>query len=774
MYTGIKCHDYGIQGYGNIDKGVVICGIAPAVAELRTGKPFMGQAGGITNAILKATGWHRDWTYCTNMCCWRPADGKADRDPTPTEIKLCIDRLEEELTEIKPKLIIALGALAAQVFTGRPLSQVRGSVIWNGDCYVMATYHTAAILHGGDKGGMSVKIATDIVRDFQKIKDIVKWQKGGPTPYERHIITDINTAQSILNQLPYSYPIALDVETSKKDEDGIDIFVDRMLCLSISNGKDCWYFDADIVNQLEWPVDRDWTFQNGMFDVQALARHSEGKIWLPIVEDTMLQSYTLDERGGYHKLKPLAREYLGAPFYDEAIKVYRKKNSMEQADHTVLQEYNMNDTVYTQRLQTTFRRKQDEDKVRGFYESILIPAANAYAEIQYRGTTIHKENFAMLQNDWVPRQLREQHRVVELAKEEGWDGNINLNSPKQMSKLLYQIIGLEGGPSTARPVIEELEHPFVDALLSYRRLDHMVNSYIFGIQDDVKYDGRVHANVLLHGQVGGRPSYHKPPLQTIPKKDEKMGEDFGRIRSIFGPSSDRYVILEADFSQAEVWVGASYAQDANMLADLGSGDYHGKVCSSVYHLDKDSCDPMTWRYYRNEAKKITFGVMYGSEADGLSHNMRCSKGEAADFIKSFYNRYSDFEAFVHEIHRQALDNGEVITVTGRKRRFPLVFGQEANRVVRQAINFPIQSTASDYTLMSVIKLHPLLKQYDSYILFTVHDSIIFEINKDYIQQVIALIKEVMQTPFFPGFPSIPVDVKWGNDWGSAHVDGVDL
>lgn len=766
--AGPPCHEFGIQGYGNPDYGVAIVGVAPGRDELRTGIPFQGQTGKLLDAILSGTGWRRDWTYTTNLTCWRPQDGSMDRDPSNEEILGCIDRLELELTIIKPKLVICLGAIAAPIFTGRPLKETRGAVIWKDDHYVLPTYHPAAALHG------SFSLTNDIVRDFMKIKAIVAMPGGGPLPFTEYIIATAQQGQRILDDLAHKSrhtgcPIALDVETTNKSEEGIDVYTDRLICLSISDGESVWFMDAALVNLLDWPTEGvRWTFQNGMFDVQALMRHSNGHIRLPIAEDTMLQSYSLEERGGYHGLKKLSREYLAAPFYEEAI--HKFKGTMNTAPPEVLRTYNEQDTVYTQRLQPIFQRMQQQDNTLAFYRDILLPCANAFTEILYEGIGISQDHLATLEQDWLPRRIELQSHLVSLAQDYGWEGIVNLRSPKQLSRLLYGVIGLDGGPSTDQAALEKLDHPFVDDLLLYRTVDHMVNTYLFGVKDDIKFDGCVHPHVLLHGTRTGRPSYTEPPIQTIPTA-KNLKEDFGRIRFIFAPKyPDTHVIMEADYAQAEVWTAYGYSQDQHLLADLQSGDYHGRVCSTAFHLIKSETPPLAWDYYRTEAKKITFGVMYGSAADGLAHTMKCDKATAQEYLDNFFGRYTDYNRWIEETQKQVHNNGEMVSVSGRKRRFPLLYGPEATAAMRQSINFPVQSTASDHILLSVIKLHTLLKAYHSRILFTVHDSIVMEVHKDYLHQVSSLVREVMTEPKFPNFPSIPVDIKWGPTWGEAHAE----
>jgi DNA polymerase-1 len=290
----------------------------------------------------------------------------------------------------------------------------------------------------------------------------------------------------------------------------------------------------------------------------------------------MLMSYALDERQGVHKLKQLAKEYCAAPDYEAEIA--KVKKHMLDVPQDILYKYNAADACYTARLAQALWPMLVADNVTDVYRNLLIPAANAFKEIQYRGVHISKDTVYKLGAEWTERWVKDEEELVADAASYGFKnkaGRINTNSPKQLSELLFGILHLPGGPSTRKEVLETLvdEHPYVSKLMAFRRLDHMLSSYIVGVEDDIKDDSRVHANVLLHGTETGRLSYRKPPLQTIPKV-EAVGEDLGRVREIFTPTSSNYIIVEADYSKSEIWGAYCHSKDPQMLIDLLSGDYH--------------------------------------------------------------------------------------------------------------------------------------------------------------------------------------------------------
>lgn len=758
LVVGPKCHDKGITGYGNPEYGVVIIGIAPGRDEIRTGRPFTGISGHLLDNILKSVDWPREKVYTTNLVCWN-IDA-----PSAEHIAACAPRLKAELAELKPKVIYLMGKIVTEAFIpGCTFGKVRGAVQWINGSYVISTYHPAAIVRGG------VQFINDLVKDLSKIKYVVGWcPQGNQGEVKYKLIKSTEEAQELLNNLPTDIPIALDVETDSMSlGEYIDVFGENIISIALSTGAHTWVIPQRYTRDLIWPKNVQWTFHNGMYDVQAMRLHLG--VELPIVHDTMLQSYTLDERNlkGLHSLKSLSRQWVGAGFYEDEITKY-KKVGYQEAPSKTLHKYNALDAAYTARLQPLFHSMQIEDGVQEVYDNLLIPAANVFADIQYRGVQVDQEQIRKLSLEWFPRWLEGEKELQDMAAEGGWDREepINLNSPKQLSHLLYNIFGMPGGPSTNKETIGALadDHPFIPKLLKFRQLDHVINTYLMGIQDDVKRDGRIHANCLLHGTVTGRLSYTNPPMQTIPQPGS-VGEDLARIRTIFIPRNmDTHVVVDVDYGKAEIWCAYAYSKDPAMLEDLLSADYHTAVASRVYNKPADQITKME----RRAMKYVTFGIMYGRQAPDLAHGeLECSIPQAQRYIDAWKARNHIYVEWTEKIKRELMATGEVQSFTGRKRRFYYVDQFRAQDVYNKAVNFPVQCLASDCTLSSVIELHHSLKSLDSYIWFPVHDSIVMEVSKRYFNEAIHEIVRVFTSPRFSNMPSIPIEISVGDRWGEC-------
>jgi uracil-DNA glycosylase family 4 len=774
LYQGPPCHQGAIRGLGSLQSGVVVIGVAPGKDEVRTGKPLTGATGKIFDTLLNALGTPRNTLYVTNMSCVHIKD-KIKRE----HLEPCWPRLKAELHAIAPKLIIVLGAEPCQYWTGKPVTKARGAVLWNEEfsCYVMPMIQPAALFHDGSTGNTGTdrmsNAAYDIVRDLRKIDTILRLPRDGSYSEVKYsIVESTEEAQRVLDSLPTDgTPVALDVETNSSMFDLIDIKKDELICLAVSDGKHSWVMPQEIIRDtkrskslVNWPTKVHWTFHNAVFDTAIMKRDLD--IWLPVREDTMLRSYVCDERPGYHGLKPLAREFEAAGFWEtERIK----------GDRNTLYGYNAKDAAYTARLASKLEVWSEAEGTDQVYANLLIPAVNVFKEIQYRGARVDNPLLTKLETMWGDERDAEHERMQDLAFDVGWpDHLLNLNSPKQLSKLLYGVIGLEGGPSTAKNVLDTLagQHPFVDALIEYRHLEHNYKIYVNGFTKHIRipepYHARVHPTVKLHGTATGRLSYSDPAVQTIPRPSN-YAQKYGLLRNAFIPTSDDYEIAYADYQRAEIWTAYGYSRDLNIYEALKK-DYHLETAVAAMGISRERM--LNDANYREEqrriAKIVTFGIMYGIEAYGLSRSINNTPEVAQAYIDGWFRHNAGYAAWYQDTLRTLQQTGEVTSLTGRKRRFILL--QDNPRALKQAVNFPIQSTASDVTLSALIKLHEMLKPYDTHILFAVHDAIVFEVHKAWRHITIPMIMNVMQAPQFDGidFPGIPADFKIGRSWGEAH------
>lgn len=814
---GPVCHSNGIRGYGNAHADVMFIGIAPGRDEVKKGRPFTGPSGELLNALIKSVGLERDTVYCTNLICyWKD-------DPSPQEQAPCRERLIKEIRAVGPRVIYLLGAIASYSFVGRPLggkNGARGAVIWNEElqAYLIPTYHPAGILHSlNDRHGRDNKgseTVYDLYRDLKKWKYVASWgpgistdiTPGGGSPLaqiEYEVLSSDGTNEAIINRvnmlldsISFRDAVALDVETYNPNPNVIDVWGDTLLCFTIATSSKAWVFPLELVERIKDPEvlpyinwresELQWTFHNAQFDTQILKKNLD--VWFTVAEDTMLMSYSLDERGGsletsdadskavgIHGLKKLCREYLGAGWWEEVRQ--KGKAKLWEIPRHLLYEYNAKDAVYTARLVHYFKPLQIEDNVRELYETILIPAVNAVKEIQYRGFRVNRKKHMQFSIEWGELYLNLEAELQEKARDYGWEGDINLQSPQQISKLLFKLMGVpvrkttpKGEPSTDMETLKELAgtNDFVDSFIRYRHVARYYDTYITGLGHHIKEDGRVHAYVKIHGARTGRWSYGDPPLQTIPQTYEKadVEEDFQQTREMFIPSSKDYVIVESDYGKGEIWCAYAESKDPTMLEDLMSEDYHSKVAADTQGLKLEPGEQAP-KEARRVAKITTFGVMYAIEKNSLSKQIKRSVLEAQIYIERFYRRYPTYTKYVDSIKNTVLKVGELVSNTGRKRRFIIL--DSGVRALKQAINYPIQSALGDLTEISYIELHNEFKRRNlrAYVLLQVHDSLVFEVHKDDYDEAVKLIHEVMTKVRYKNYPRLPIEISSGINWGKT-------
>lgn len=820
-----SCHLDGVVGVGSADAQIMCVGIAPGRSEwMDTKKPFTGPSGKLLDGLLKLVNRHRDdgSIYLTNLLCWWKDA------PTLEDIAPCMPRFIKEVKRVKPRIIFALGKIVSEILLPQyTFGKMQGGAFWHEgfNCWIISTYHPSAYF---DRGGNFAEIH-DGVRDFRKIPIYLKADKDfGHVDYK--VAQGLDEINEYFRHIAlHTDEVAIDVETYY-DGSG-------MLSMALACSHGTYHIPREFIYGPDYSIlvdsNTQWTYHNGQFD------RGQNKKWhgvdLPIREDTMLISYTLDERGGgnteadsggneravgVHGLKHLAMEYCGAEFYSDGV-----KGRIDQLTPEKLALYNSSDAEYTYRLIKYLKPIQIEDGVREVYENILIPAANVFSEIHERGAYIDLKALKGLAKEWIPRWLEREKSLLQNAHELGWHNEeINTNSPKQLSKFIYDILHAptigtgKMERSTAKPIVEKMvadypTHPasiWLGGLLEWRGLDRDINTWIRELETARDKNGFIHPEGLLHGTRNGRAAYHNPPVQTVPKL-RTVGADRARIRRIFAaaPPSDLgtgpRMLMESDLRQAELWVTYFVTGDNTMYEDLATcnschrltslvngemvtddglvicsngkphkSDFHAQGATGIWGVTKEDCtSEFDWEYIRDSYKRIVYGITYGAGAGTLAEGKKLTGagganyrfietvGQAQKAIDDYLGRYHVFHAWREEEKRIVGTEGEQISRTGRKRRYYMI---QSYSTLNQAINTPISSFSHDFILMDMIELHYLLREFDAYINFEIHDSLVIDFPQKYIKEVAQLVTHIMTKPRFGSPCGIPIDIKVGKNW----------
>lgn len=365
----------------------------------------------------------------------------------------------------------------------------------------------------------------------------------------------------------------------------------------------------------------------------------------------------------------------------------------------------------------------------------------------------------------VPTEKSVRHREADI------DEPLNVNSPTQMAAFLFDHLQLSVPPEGRKTGKEFREyhpdHQFTHLHGEYALMNRMLNTYVRGIGNEIASDGRVHPNFLLFGAVTGRLAIHHPAIQTIPRGDSFEDKDgskrFDSIKRMFLPS-EGCVWGETDYAQLELRVGWHLSNDESFGRAIMSGDFHRfKAAEMLNKPIEDVSDAE-----RHDIKRVNFGIMYGRQAPAIAKQLGCSVGTAQWYVDSFFETAPKYRDWYREQHRLALSDGRSTTPFGRVRRWNLINRENKQNVLNQAVNFPVQSVASDLNLLAAIHMNQWFKETGwGHILFLVHDSMCYEIREGKEAIVTAKVRETMTTWPFESQAVLDVETKIGPSWGDV-------
>lgn len=422
----------------------------------------------------------------------------------------------------------------------------------------------------------------------------------------------------------------------------------------------------------------------------------------------------------------------------------------------------------TAALVPVLREKLQDRGLTDLYQNIELPLTENLAEMEFNGITIDQ---GML--DEVTDEMQ---KKVSALEQQAWDQageEFNLNSPKQLGVLLFEKLGLpiikktKTGYSTDVSVLEALqgEHPIIETLIAYRQLSKLLSTYLLGLHPLINPNtGRIHTHFNQMATVTGRLSSTEPNLQNIPTRTE-VGK---RMREMFVPGEGYDLLMSCDYSQVELRVMASIAKDELLLDSFRHGqDVHARTASEIFGVPLDQVTS----YMRSKAKTVNFGIIYGISDFGLAKQLGVSRSEAAQYIESYFARYTGVKAYMEREKQKARELGYVETLFGRRRYLPDIKAKNFNRrsfAERTAINTPIQGTAADIIKIAMLKVAQKLKEagVKSRVLLQVHDELVLEVPKEEKDQVAEIVKTTMEQAVPLEVPLV-ADVATGENWAKA-------
>ena len=413
--------------------------------------------------------------------------------------------------------------------------------------------------------------------------------------------------------------------------------------------------------------------------------------------------------------------------------------------------------------------KMKTDGVWDLYKQIELPLAFVLRDMEDAGFEVDKEYLKGLGEIYKARIDDITEKIHQEAG--GIAAGVNLNSPKQLAKLLYEDMGIKplkggkAGQSTAQEILEELSqnHPICALILEYRKYQKLNSTYVEGLIPKCGPDGRIHTSFEQAVTGTGRISSREPNLQNIPVRTE-LGRE---IRRAF-VAGDGYTLVDADYSQIELRVLAHMSGDAGMQGAFNRDeDIHTRTAAEVYGVDIEEVS----REMRSNAKAVNFGIVYGISDFGLAKNIGVSRYEAAEFIKTYLDRYPDVKRYMDEQVALGKTQGYVSTMLGRRRYLPEMQSSSFNMRAfgeRAAMNSPIQGTAADIIKLAMVKVHKELKdrKLKSRLILQVHDELIvetWESEKELVQEILIRGMESVMRLSVP----LKAELSTGGNWNEC-------
>ena len=602
-------------------------------------------------------------------------------------------------------------------------------------------------------------------------------------------VNDLNRWVTKIYQRGY---VAVDTETTGLN----DMIVDLVgICLSVeigeacyipvghTNGEDDLFGGASLCNgqinldealEILRPVLQDPSIikigQNVKYDTKIFARYD---VNLAPVDDTMLLSYAINGGKHNHGMDYLSERYLN----HKPISIKTLLGSGKSAitfDKVSINDavnYAAEDADITLRLWKLFKPMLHESSVTKVYETLERPLIPVLAKMEMNGIKVDRNTLSRMSNNFAQSMSGLEAEIYNLAGQ-----TFNVGSPKQLGEILFDKLELPGGKKgktgaygTGVDVLEDLAsegHELPVKVLDWRQMSKLKSTYTDALQGHINPNtGRVHTSYVISGASTGRLSSTDPNLQNIPIRSEA-----GRkIREAF-IAEEGNVLLSLDYSQIELRILAHIAKIDTLKQAFHEGqDIHALTASQMFNVPLENMDPMV----RRQAKAINFGVIYGISGFGLARNLRIPRKEAQSFIDTYFERFPGIRTYMDETVSFAKENGYVETLFGRKIHTSEINakGPQAGFAKRAAINAPIQGTAADVIRRAMVQMPNAISHLPVKMLLQVHDELIFEVNKDALNETTEVVRNIMEKASEPVVKlDVPlvVDDGFGNNWADAH------
>lgn len=451
------------------------------------------------------------------------------------------------------------------------------------------------------------------------------------------------------------------------------------------------------------------------------------------------------------------------PFYETT---YGKGVKLTAPDVQVIADTTIQKARFIYETKPLLENKIKQEKMQELLEDIELPLATVLGKMEYDGVYVDSQALTDMGEEIKIKLELLSNTIYNMAGEE-----FNIASPSQLGTILFEKLGLphgkkgKNGYSTAVDVLNKLagKHPIIEPIMEYRTLSKLYTTYIEGLKPMIMKDGKIHT---IYTQVltrTGRLSSLEPNLQNIPVRLE-----YGRlIRKAFVPSPDS-LIISGDYSQIELRILAHMANvESLQKAFQEDMDIHTKTASDIFKVDPE----YVTKEMRRIAKAVNFGIIYGISSFGLSENLNISPKEAKEFIDKYFETYPGINEYMNKSIEIAKQQGYTTTLFNRKRVIEEL--KNTNYMIRQsgermALNTPIQGTSADIIKKAMVEIDKRFVEENikSKMIIQVHDELVFDVLESEKEQVISIMKDVMEH-IYPLSVPLKIDVEYGKNWYEA-------
>ena len=397
-------------------------------------------------------------------------------------------------------------------------------------------------------------------------------------------------------------------------------------------------------------------------------------------------------------------------------------------------------------------------------ETLDLPLIPVLYKMERAGVTIDQGRFDALKAEFETELHKIEHEIFELVGHE-----FNLNSPIQLSQILFEELGLPAkgikktsrGYSTGQKELDKLRgaHPIIEKIERSREISKLLSTYIHPLPLLADKNHRIHTTYTQDVTATGRLSSINPNLQNIPVRSE----DGKRIRECFVAGEGK-TFVSADYAQFELRLAAALSSDQQLIDDFNSDlDIHTKTASDAFNVPMDQVT----KNQRRAAKVINFGVLYGMSAKGLSDAADMSFKEAKDFINNYFELRTPIRKFLDKTLEQGRTQGYVETYYGRRRPTPDLAAPNflvRSAAERAAANMPIQGTEADLMKRAMINVDQALPE-GAQLILQIHDSLIIECDDNQVDKISTILREKMEQVEPKLQVKLAVDVTVGKNWG---------